>query len=189
MNVQGILPYARTLLQEVIQSGDTVVDATAGNGHDTLFLAGLVGANGKVISCDIQEEAISATRARVKSGEMEGRVDLHHIGHEQLNQLPSFQTAQIRAAIFNLGYLPRGDKRITTTGDTTIQAIEQIYLKLPKEGRIVLVIYHGHPEGKIEKDDVLHYVSNLPQEEAHVASYQFINQRNNPPFVVVIEKR
>lgn len=189
MNVQGILPYARTLLQEVIQSGDTVVDATAGNGHDTLFLANLVGDNGKVISCDIQDEAIMATNERIQQANKSKRVELHHIGHEHLNQLPSFQTAQIRAAIFNLGYLPKGDKRITTTGDTTIQAIEQIYSKLLKEGRIVLVIYHGHPEGKVEKDDVLHYVSNLPQEEAHVASYQFINQRNNPPFVVVIEKR
>ncbi|WDF04278.1 MULTISPECIES: class I SAM-dependent methyltransferase [Shouchella] len=189
MKLQGILPFARTLLQEVIQAGDTVIDATAGNGYDTLYLATLVGETGMVISCDIQADAVQATAERLDQANVADRVELHQMGHEQLCHLSTFKSAAIKAAVFNLGYLPKGDKRITTTGDTTIEAIKQIYCQLTNEGRIILVIYHGHPEGKVEKDAVLDYTRSLPQEEAHVAMYQFINQRNNPPFVVVIEKR
>ncbi|MBG9783850.1 class I SAM-dependent methyltransferase [Shouchella lehensis] len=189
MKLKGVLPFARTLLQEVVQPGDTVVDATAGNGHDTLFLATLVGDTGMVISCDIQADAIQATAERLSQANMVERVELHQIGHEQLRHVSAFKSTAIKAAVFNLGYLPKGDKRITTKGDTTIEAIKQIYCQLTNEGRIVLVIYHGHPEGKVEKDAVLDFTRSFPQEEAHVAMYQFVNQRNNPPFVVVIEKR
>lgn len=100
-----------------------------------------------------------------------------------------FVNSTIAAAIFNLGYLPGGDKGVTTTGKTTIAAIEQLFNRLKQGGLIVLVVYHGHPQGKKEKNELLAYVESLPQEKAHAATYQFINQKNDPPFVVAIEKR
>ena len=57
------------------------------------------------------------------------------------------------------------------------------------EGIIVLVIYHGHPEGQVERDAVLKFAEELDQKQSHVLRYGFINQQNNPPFIVAIEKR
>ena len=61
--------------------------------------------------------------------------------------------------------------------------------RLNKHGLLILVIYHGHEGGKEEKDAVLNYVTQLDQKEYHVLQYQFINQKNDPPFVIAIEKR
>lgn len=189
MKLLGVLPFARSLLTAAVGPGDTVVDATAGNGHDTLFLADLVGHAGTVISCDIQKEAIEATQKRLNEAGHVSNIHLHQLGHERLTEITRFNESPIAAAIFNLGYLPKGDKTVTTKGETTIAAIKQLFAQLKPEGLIVLVIYHGHPEGKLEKDDVLSFIQSLPQEEAHVATYGFINQRNDPPFVAAIEKR
>jgi len=60
---------------------------------------------------------------------------------------------------------------------------------MPKEGMIVLVVYHGHPEGAMERDELLKFVIKLDQKKAHVLKYEFINQINNPPFIMAIEKR
>ncbi len=166
MKLLGVLPFARSLLTTTAGPGDTVVDATAGNGHDTLFLAELVGDTGTVISCDIQEEAIHATRKRLDEAGHVSNIHLHQIGHERLTEITRFTESTIAAAIFNLGYLPKGDKTVTTNGVTTIAAIKQLFAQLKPEGLIVLVIYHGHPEGKMEKDDVMAYIQSMPQEEA-----------------------
>ncbi len=94
----------------------------------------------------------------------------------------------IDAAIFNLGYLPKGDKSIVTKPDTTIQAINSLLSLMSIEGIIVLVIYHGHSEGQIEKHALLDYLSTLDQKHAQVLQYQFLNQRNHAPFICAIEK-
>ena len=85
--------------------------------------------------------------------------------------------------------MPGGDKSIVTKAETTIAAIEQLLEILSTEGILVLVIYHGHPEGAIERDKLISYVENINQQEAHVLRYQFVNGINNPPFIIAIEKR
>ena len=70
--------------------------------------------------------------------------------------IPPTDYGHIDAAIFNLGYLPKGDKSVVTKPQTTIAAIEDIFQILSKEGIIVLVIYHGHPEGKSKR---MHYLT------------------------------
>ena len=64
--------------------------------------------------------------------------------------IPAQHHGCIDAAIFNLGYLPKGNK-IVTKPETTIMAINEIFDILSIEGIIILVIYHGHEEGKVEK--------------------------------------
>ena len=96
---------------------------------------------------------------------------------------------KVKAAIFNLGYLPKGDHSIITKPNTTIDALEQLLEIMSPEGIIVLVIYYGHPGGEHEKDTILEYVHQLDQQKAHVLQYQFLNQQNNPPFIIAIEKR
>lgn len=190
MKLEGILPFARTLLKKAVQSGDSVVDATIGNGHDTLFLAELVGDSGHVFGFDIQEEAIQQTKHRLsQQGHIEN-ISLFHRGHEHiLTTIPASFHGRITGAIFNLGYLPGGDKSVVTTAKTTIMAIEQLLEIMAKEGLIVLVIYHGHQEGAVERDELLPFVRQLDQKKVHVLQYQFINQTNHPPFIVAIEKR
>ncbi|RID86540.1 16S rRNA (cytosine(1402)-N(4))-methyltransferase [Peribacillus asahii] len=190
MKLDRILPFARILLEKAVQPGDIAVDGTMGNGFDTVFLANLTGEAGHVYAFDIQSEAIQNTTAKLEAEQLSERCTLFHAGHEQLKDLiPEKETRSLTGAIFNLGYLPGGDKTITTKASTTISAIEQLLEKMKPEGIIVLVIYHGHPEGAIERDELLAYVKHLPQDKTHVLQYGFINQVNHPPFIVAIEKR
>lgn len=190
MKLERILPFARRLLVQAVGPGDIVIDATLGNGHDTTFLAGLVGETGTVFGFDIQKEAIVSTTARLCENGFSERAILFHKGHEHiLTSVPKEHFGKVKGAIFNLGYLPGGDKSIVTTSETTIAAVNQLLEIMAAEAIIVLVIYHGHEEGAVERDELLQYVKELDQQKAHVLQYQFINQANHPPFIIAIEKR
>lgn len=182
------LKFGHQLLAEVVLSGDTVVDATVGNGNDTLFLAELVGEQGKVIGCDIQTQAIETTQQKLIEEHLDSRVFLYLMGHEKIQDILT-EDELIKAAVFNLGYLPKGDKQIITQGKTTVAALSVLISHLEKEGRIVVVVYHGHPGGKQEKEEVLDFVKTIPQDEFNVLSYQFVNQKNSPPMLICIEKK
>ncbi len=183
--LERVLPYAKTLLSSVINEGDIAVDATAGNGHDTLFLANLVGETGFVYAFDIQQQAVDVTIQRLKENGLEHRARVILDGHEQLTK---YVQEEVAGAIFNLGYLPGGNHDIITKGETTISAIEQLLSLLKIGGIIVLVIYHGHEGGKEERDAVIEFVKSLPQKYVHVLRYEFINQKNDPPFIIALEK-
>jgi tRNA A58 N-methylase Trm61 len=190
VKLDRILPYAKKLLEMTITSGDVVVDATLGNGHDTLFMANLVGKNGTVYGFDVQEDAIRTSIGRLSEHGLTDRVTIFHNGHEHLSKLiPAEHHGKVKAAIFNLGYLPGSDKSVVTKPETTISAIEQLLEIMVPEGLIILVIYHGHAEGAVERDTLLTYCQNIDQKKAHALQYRFINQQNNPPFIVAIEKR
>ncbi|WP_033828101.1 class I SAM-dependent methyltransferase [Bacillus andreraoultii] len=190
MKLEKILPFSHQLIKKAASIGDGVVDATVGNGNDTLFLSELVGPTGVVFGFDIQREAINQTKKQLIQHDKDKNVLLFQVGHENVKTyIPNDFHGKIKAAIFNLGYLPKGDHSIVTKPNTTIAAIEQLLEIMDKEGIIVLVIYHGHPEGKNEKDVLLDYVTHIDQNKAHVLLYQFINQKNDPPFIVAIEKR
>lgn len=190
MKLDRILPFAKIILEKAVKTGDTVIDATLGNGHDSLYLANLVGETGKVYGFDVQKEAILSSKTRLEQQGLLERVTIFHNGHEQLTEMiPAEHHGKIAAAIFNLGYLPGSDKTIVTKPETTIAAIEQLLKIMAPEGIIVLVIYHGHEEGAVERDALMEYVQQIDQKQAHVLQYQFINQQNHSPFIVAIEKR
>lgn len=185
MKLKRVLQYAQDLLADAISEGATVVDATAGNGHDTLFLAKLVGDSGQVYAFDVQKEAVDATLHRLLDEGLEHRALVLKDGHENV---ANYVTKPVSAAVFNLGYLPGSNHDIITKPNTTITAIEQLLKLLTIDGIIVLVIYHGHDGGKEERDAVINYVSSLPQKYVHVLKYQFLNQQNDPPFVIALQK-
>lgn len=185
MKLERVIQYAQTLLRQSIDEGDIAIDATAGNGHDTVFLAELVGPSGYVYAFDVQKQAVDATLLRVLDYSFEDRVRVLNRGHETVDE---FVQKEIGGAVFNLGYLPGSDHSIVTKPNTTVQAIEKMLKLLKVGGIIVLVVYHGHEGGKAERDEVIRYVSELPQKNVHVLRYEFINQKNDPPFVIALEK-
>lgn len=185
--LKTVLSYAHELLEQTAVPGETLIDATCGNGQDTLFLSEITGGTGQVWAFDIQEQAIERARELMTANDVHN-VSFVHDSHANLAaHLP--EDKQIGGAIFNLGYLPRSDKSIITKGDSTVAAIRDILPHLKQKGLIALVVYHGHPGGKQEKQAVLDYLKELDQKQFHVLSYGFINQKNDPPFLLAIEKR
>jgi len=185
MKLERVLQYAQTLLKSAVDEGDIAVDATAGNGHDTLFLAQLVGDDGFVYAFDVQKQAVDATLHRLLDNALEHRALVLKDGHENVAK---YVNKPVAGAIFNLGYLPGSDHEVITRPNTTIQALESLLKLLKIGGIIVLVIYHGHEGGKEERDEVIRFVSELPQKYIHVLRYEFLNQKNDPPFVIALEK-
>ena len=175
-------------LAEVLDDESVAVDATMGNGNDTAFLAGLAK---KVYAFDVQEQALEKTRQRLSDLEIEN-AELILDGHENLDR---YVTEPIRAAIFNLGYLPSADKSVITKPHTTLEAIEKILDRLEVGGRLAIMIYYGHDGGDavkigggMGKVAVLEYVIGLDQRDFTAMLYQPLNQINTPPFLVMLEK-
>ncbi|SDK09216.1 tRNA (mnm(5)s(2)U34)-methyltransferase [Sediminibacillus albus] len=187
--LQKVIPYAHQLLKEAIYSGDTVIDGTCGNGYDTLFLSNLVGESGTVYAIDIQQAAIENTTSLLKKHQISNTVLLLEDHQYIKRHIPEEASGTIGAAIFNLGYLPGSDKQTITTPESTISAIEAITEILRPGGVIAIVVYYGHKGGEIEKDALLNYAGSLDQKTFHVLKYEFINQKNDPPFLLAIEKR
>ena len=174
------LEIAHDFLAQVITKDDVVVDATMGNGHDTLFLAKLAK---QVYAFDIQKQALEKTSQRLQEAGFTNATLILQ-GHETVDQF----VGEIKTAIFNLGYLPSADKSIITQPQTTLEALDKLCQMLIKGGRIAIMIYYGHEGGDIERDAVMDFVSQLPQQEYTATIYRTLNQINNPPFLVMIEK-
>lgn len=179
-----VLPFSKRLLTETVLAGETVVDATAGNGNDTEFLAKLVGDSGSVVAFDIQQAALDATAERL--GELNNHVELILDSHAKVDQ---YVKKPIGGAMFNLGYLPySNDLTVVTKPHSTIEAIHKLLGLLKKGGIITISVYDGHEGGPEERDALTTYVKSLHQGDVHVIRYELLNQRNNPPILVAIEK-
>lgn len=135
----------------VIEPGDIVVDATAGNGHDTLALARLVGETGRVFAFDVQHRAHEQTARRLADHGFTDRVTLVARGHQRMRQsLPPATQGQVAVVVFNLGYLPGGDKLRITLASSTLPALDQATGVLKEGGLLTVVAYPGHQGGDEE---------------------------------------
>jgi predicted methyltransferase len=183
---RNAVKIAHNIAFQKVQEGDIAVDATVGNGNDTVLLAKLVGKTGKVYGFDIQDIAIKNTEEKLLSLGVLDRVKLIKDNHDKLDM---FIKEKIDFVMFNLGYLPGGDHSIITTPQSTIKAVEKAISKLNSKGMIILVVYTGHEGGKEEKDSIERYVRELDQKKYTVLKYSFLNQINNPPMIIAIEKK
>lgn len=183
--LKNSLFISHELVSRVVQPGDTVVDATMGNGNDTLFLADLVGEKGRVFAFDIQQQALDNTKKRLSEAGVLDRAELILEGHQNMGK---FVSPGIKAVMFNLGYLPKGSHSIGTKAETTIEAIEKSLELLCKEGIVMLVIYYGGDSGFDEKNAVMDYLKTLDCKKYTVLVHDFVNQINCPPIAVCIEK-
>ncbi|MFI3209524.1 MAG: class I SAM-dependent methyltransferase [Peptostreptococcaceae bacterium] len=175
----------KIFLKSFVNEGDIVIDATVGNGHDTVFLNSLIKKSGKIYAFDIQEDAINSTRKLLIENNI-NNVELINNGHENIDK---YVFDKISCAVFNLGYLPTGDKTIVTKSETTIAAIKSCLELLNNNGIISISIYSGHEGGEIEKSLVYEFVKSLDQKKFNVLSNTFLNQKNTPPELILIEKK
>lgn len=184
--INKITEVNKLFLDKIINKDDVVVDATMGNGYDTIYLGKLVGENGKVYAFDVQEEALKSTRKKVEKENMNNIIELILDGHENLDQ---YVKENVACVVFNLGYLPRAKHQIITKPDTTLEAIKKSLSLLKPNGVISIAIYTGHEGGMEEKNYISEYLNRLDQNEFNVLHMEFTNQINNPPELILIEKK
>ncbi len=165
MPLPRVTEMAHFLARRHLRPGDHAVDATAGKGHDTRFLASRVGSAGRVDGFDIQPEALAATAARVAGLP---QVRLHLAGHERMGE---FVEGRVAAVLFNLGYLPTGDKSRITRPATTLAALDAAMELLDEGGLLSVVVYPAHAGGAEEAEAVECWFASLDPGPHRVASY------------------
>jgi tRNA A58 N-methylase Trm61 len=160
-----VTELASGLLREKVSEGDVAIDATAGRGRDTLLLATLVGASGRVHAFDVQPEAIESTRSLLKQFGVDERCALHLRCHSEMTAaLPVENRGKVAAVVFNLGYLPGSDHVVTTSPATSGKALRSAMDMLQAGGRLICVCYTGHPGGEEESDAVVALARSAEQE-------------------------
>lgn len=192
MKLHSVLNAAHSIASEKVESGGLAIDATVGNGHDTLFLVQEVGDGGRVIGFDTQPKALEATHERVhrQAPSAADSLQLIHAGHESMAEyITDSESGTVDVVMFNLGYLPGSDHSVTTQPETTCQALETSASMLRPGGVITVVAYPGHEGGEREATAVASWMSALPQETFRALSYRFVNQVNAPPRLFAVEKR
>ncbi|MBC8288886.1 MAG: FAD-dependent oxidoreductase [Planctomycetes bacterium] len=141
---------AHNAIQAAVRPGEVAIDATAGNGHDTCFLSRLVGEKGTVFALDCQAEAIERTRRRLQENGLTN-VTLRQCDHAEIaNVIPEQFAGQVAAVMFNLGYLPGGDKSIITRTASSVIAIRSALTLLRSGGVHTVMAYPGHDGGDEE---------------------------------------
>ena len=182
--------FSHQLLRDHLRPGHIAIDATAGNGHDTLFLTQLTAPEGMVFAFDVQADAITTTRSLLEqNGVPQQSWQLIHAGHEtMLESIRACWHGKAGAVIFNLGYLPGGDKSLTTSSATTVTALRAALEILRPDGILAVVLYTGHSAGKAEAEAVMEFAAGLPTREFHAMEYRTLNARSHPPFVIAVEK-
>jgi predicted methyltransferase len=178
-------------MRDRLCAGDVVVDATAGNGHDTLFLSQLVGGDGHVHAFDIQADAITATHQRlVEAGVSEACWTLHLESHEGLaSSIPNEHLPRLRAIMFNLGYLPGSDKTVITQPAGTLEALAGAIQLLRPGGLMTVVAYPGHEGGDEEARLIAGWARSIPHSELDVQLLRPVNRSAAPPECWVFLKR
>ncbi len=185
----SLVQQAHQLLRETLQPGDIAIDATVGNGHDTLFLAQQVGERGKVYGFDIQQQALDSAWQRLAQAGVAQWVSLYHAGHETMGfTLPESANGRVKAVMFNLGYLPGGDKGRTTGASTTLAALQVAVMLLAPGGVISLLAYTGHPGGREEAELVKGWGATLPPALFTVSVEVPPSERGNAPEWLVVRR-
>lgn len=185
----SLLKLAHQYIQNNLHAGEIAIDATIGNGHDTLFLAQHVGENGRVYGFDIQQAAIVATTEKLQHGQCLERVILIQASHaEMAAHIPVHHHGHINACLFNLGYLPKGDKRIITQTRLTLSALNAACQLLAPRGVITILAYPGHAGGDEETICVQQWGEQLDAQHFSVDTFFSAIPSPSAPRLLVIHK-
>lgn len=180
---------AQQVVRKVVKQGDTVIDATIGNGHDTLFLAKAVGENGRVFGFDIQAEAIQRTSERLQQGGLANSV-LYRSSHSRMaSTISAKYHGNIAAVMFNLGYLPGGDQSVITTATESCSAISSAVELLRSGGVLTIIAYPGHAGGDDETARVEQLVATLPTHQFETDVRKSAESRPWMPRLFIIRRK
>ncbi|CAN6980293.1 unnamed protein product [Brassica rapa subsp. trilocularis] len=186
---------AHVVWEQVIQKGDMVIDATCGNGNDTLAMLKMVTdesdcCGGCVYAMDIQKDAIESTSClldQTLGSEEKERVKLFNMCHSKMEEIVP-ENSSVRMVAFNLGYLPGGNKSIITASNTTLLALKAAERVLMPGGLISLVVYIGHPGGREELEVVEAFGSSLPVSDWVCCKLQMLNRPLAPVLVFMFKR-
>ena len=179
-----LLQTEKELLSRHIRAGGIAVDFTMGNGHDTLWLSGAVGDSGRVYAFDIQQRALDSTAKLLAEHGAGGNVRLILDSHANAGK---YVTEPFCAGMFNLGWLPGGDKSVTTKTESTLEALRFATETVETGGAILLAVYPGHEEGRREGDAVNGYLAALDRRTFCCSRFEIVNSPSSP-FFYLIEK-
>ena len=186
----SLLNIAHNAIKERVQLNDVVIDATIGNGHDTLFLTQQVGSLGLVFGFDIQQAAIDSTIERIKVNSNLDGIRLFHASHEDMaNKIPEQFHGKISAIMFNLGYLPGGDKSIITASHSTLNTLKTACSLISDQGIITVLAYPGHKGGDIETRDINTWCQQLNKDQFQVDIITSTVANETAPMLFVIRKQ
>lgn len=176
--VGNVTDLSHDIISKYCTDFQIAVDETLGNGYDTDFL---ITKFSKVYSFDIQEAAIE----NYPQKEAEN-LKLVNDSHENVDE---YVKENIDAAMYNLGFLPGGDKTITTTYKSTLISLEKTLRSLNSGGLITIAAYCGHEQGKEEYEKLINYVKDLPKDKFGVMLHSYINRNELSPKLIVIERK
>lgn len=180
-----LLELQKQFILAHLREGDTAVDFTMGNGHDTAFLSRTVGESGHVYAFDVQEAALASTAQTLADEGCPENYTLIHASHHRVRE---FVEGPIRAGMFNLGYLPGGDKRLTTLRETTMPAVEGAISLLGEDSILLIAVYPGHAEGAAEGEMLQAYFSTLDRRKICATQIRIVNSPTSPFFFVLETK-
>lgn len=184
MNSYQITDFCHELVKSHIAPGDLCIDATMGNGNDTVFLCQSVGGDGKVLAFDIQPAALEHTREKLEKSLEYQNYELYLDSHEHMAEYASENS--VSCILFNLGYLPAGDHALSTRSDSTIKAMEAGLALLKKNGVMSVCIYSGGDSGFAERDAVLAWLKGLDHKKYLVLLTEYYNRPNHPPIPALV---
>ena len=181
----NLLEVEKNFLLPHIKKGGTAVDFTMGNGHDTLWLSQQVGAQGKVFAFDIQPQALENTRTLLRRESAPENYTLLLDSHSNVKE---YVKEPICAGMFNLGFLPGGDKSVTTKRETTLIAIRAGTELLDADGALLIAVYPGHAEGDAEGKMIQEYLASVSRHRICATMVKILNSPTSPYFIVVETK-
>jgi len=185
----SLVKEAHDLIRDNLHPGDIAIDATVGNGHDTVFLAEQVGASGRVYGFDIQQAAIDSTWEKFRQAYTTECLTLIHASHALMaEKIPTHYHGKISVIMFNLGYLPGGDKSVITQTDSTLTALTIASRILSPNGIITLLAYPGHQGGDQETDQVKNWCEQLNPDQFNVSTLYSTEHKDSAPRLFVIRK-
>lgn len=168
-------------MKNYIDKIKVAVDMTVGNGFDSKNILEILQPE-KLYCFDIQQEALDNSKILLE------KYSNYELILENHKNFDKYVKENIDFAIYNLGYLPKGDKYITTNAEDVEESLKKLLDKLNSKGIIFITFYIGHSAGQIESLEISKFIQKLNQKEYTILKFTFENQKNNPPYVVMIQK-
>ena len=180
-----LLELQKEFLRKHIGKGSVVCDFTAGNGHDSEFLSKTVGETGRLYAFDIQSAACESTKNHLAESGCPQNYTIINDSHANCKE---YVHEKINAGMFNLGWLPGSDKTVTTKRESTRKAIDTAVRLIDKDGILLIAVYPGHEEGRLEGEMITNMLSRISRFELSVSRFQIINSPSSPYFFIAERK-